>query len=237
MKAHLLPLPLVGLHCLRYLVLSTVNAQCWSKKGHVESPTGGSDPVTHLLQLSHFHIVKGNNCVMKSDLCLSVSGDSLWAHMMKHNDNLREEKEGQGIEGERVRTAWEPEKIHVCTWWASGGLCMHRHERTSLPNPVNPSSSHRIAARSYTRQEHTSPGSCHARTVNCRSVSILFTRMHDMLTVSGQAESFGKLWQLVQLKWEMEIFFTSPTDSWQLLVKFIAHDTGFLLHRTAGAPY
>ena len=134
---------------------------------------------------------KGNNCALKSDLRLSVSGDSLQAHMMKHNHSLREEK-GQEIEGERIRIAWEPDRIHACTWRALGGLCMHRQERTSLPSPVNPSRSRRMAPRSYIRQEHTSPGSCHACTINCRPVSILFTRMHNMLTVRGQAESFGK---------------------------------------------
>lgn len=236
MRDHLLPLPLVGLYCLRYLALPTVNAECWSKKGHVWSPAGRSDPAIHLLQLSHFHIVKGNNCALKSDLCLSVSGDSLRAHMMKHNHNLREEKEGQAIEGERIRIAWEPDRIHACTWWALGGLCMQRQERWSLPSPVNPSRAHRMAPRSYIRQEHTWPGLYHACTVNCRPVSILFTRMHNMLTVRGQAESFGKLQQLVQLRQDEEIFFTSSTDSWQPReIHSIRY--GFLLDRTAGAAH
>lgn len=98
MKGHLLPLPLVRLHCLTYLALWTVNAECWNKKVHVEGPAGGPDPVIHLLQLPHFHIVNSSNCALKSDLRLSVSGDSLWAHMMKHNHNLREEKEEQEFE-------------------------------------------------------------------------------------------------------------------------------------------
>lgn len=64
----------------------------------MQGPAGGSDPVIHLLQLSHFHIANSTNCALKSDLRLSVSRDSLQAHMMKHNHNLREEKEEQEFE-------------------------------------------------------------------------------------------------------------------------------------------
>lgn len=154
---------------------------------------------------------------------------------MKHNHNLREEKARQEIEGERVRITWEPDRIHACTWLSLRGLMPAQTGKKSLPSPADPSRSHRMALRSYIRQEHTSPGSCHACTINCRPVNILFTRMHNMLTVRGQAESFGKLQQLVQLRQE-KIFFTSSTGSWQLLVKFIAKYS-FLLDRTAGAMH
>lgn len=66
----------------------------------MESPRGGTDLIIHFLQLSHFHIVKDKNCALKSELSLSVSGDS--PSGMKHNHNFKEEKEGQETEGGKI---------------------------------------------------------------------------------------------------------------------------------------
>lgn len=103
MTCHLLPLSLVELHYPRYPVLSTANAECWSKKGHVESPAAQTDLIICFLQLSHFHIVKDKNCALKSDLGLSISGDCFWTHTMKHNHNFKEE--GQENEGEENKAS------------------------------------------------------------------------------------------------------------------------------------
>lgn len=59
-----------------YLAPSAANTESQSKRGQVESPPEGSDPAIHLLQLSHFHVVKGT-IVPWSLTCLSVSRDFL----------------------------------------------------------------------------------------------------------------------------------------------------------------
>lgn len=63
--------------------------------------------------MSHSHVEKGNNCVLKSDhFCLSVTRGSSLAHTVKLNYSL-EEKERQETEGEGGRTEREPDRIHM----------------------------------------------------------------------------------------------------------------------------
>lgn len=107
-----------------YLALSTVNAQCW-RKGHVEvqekeltlQPTSCNCLISTLRQLC------------PEAWLLSGSRGSLGVHGRKHKKGRERRTRNWG---ERIR-------VHACPWWDLGGLCTHRHARTSLPGLSTPS--------------------------------------------------------------------------------------------------
>lgn len=152
---------------------------------------------------------------------LSDSRDSLWVHVIKHN---------QGRE-RRTRNWGERIRVHACPWWDIEGSCTHSQARTSLPDLSTPAGHTDGFQELHQTRPHITrvmPCQCHElQTCQCgvyKNAQCAYS--HRAHSIIWKVRAAGPLRQ-------EETFFTSSTNNWQLLVKFTAHD--FLLDRTAGA--